>query len=167
MKLGAGVPVPASATVCGDPAALSAIEIVAAKLETEDGVNVTEMEQLVPPASEVPHVLVCVKSLGLVPAMVMPLIASVALPVLLSVAVCTAVVAPMTAVKVSDAGVSVAIGAGGGTVPVPVKPMVCGEPAALSATETVAAKLAADAGVNVIEMEQLEPAASEPPHVLV
>jgi len=34
-------------------------------------------------------------------------------------------------------------------VPVPVSAVVCGEPDALSATESVAAKLVADAGVNV------------------
>ena len=34
-------------------------------------------------------------------------------------------------------------------VPVPLSAVVCGEPDALSATESVAAKLAADAGVNV------------------
>lgn len=37
----------------------------------------------------------------------------------------------------------------GGGVPVPVRFAVCGEPAALSATERVAVKVAADAGVKV------------------
>jgi hypothetical protein len=37
----------------------------------------------------------------------------------------------------------------GGGVPVPLSPVVCGEPEALSATESVAEKLAADAGVKV------------------
>ena len=37
----AAVPVPLSATVCGDPDALSATESVAEKLVAEDGVKVT------------------------------------------------------------------------------------------------------------------------------
>ena len=73
---------------------------------------------------------------------------SVALPVFESVAVCEAVVVPETAVKVSVAGVSATMGAGGG-VPVPVSVVDCGEPDALSATCKLAEKPAADAGVNV------------------
>lgn len=49
----------------------------------------------------------------------------------------------------------------------PVTVTICGEPVALSATETVAAKLAAEAGMKVTEMEQLAPAASVVPQVLV
>ena len=44
-----------------------------------------------------------------------------------------------------NAGLSEATGA----VPVPVSDTVCGEPEALSATESVAAKLVAEAGVKV------------------
>jgi len=84
--VGAAVPVPVSATVCGEPAALSATETVAAKLVAEAGVKVTEMEQLAPAASVEPQALVCAKSLGLGPPMLMPLIFSTALPVFLSVA---------------------------------------------------------------------------------
>ena len=36
-----------------------------------------------------------------------------------------------------------------GLVPVPVRVVVCGEPTALSATDKVAAKLVAEAGVKV------------------
>ena len=36
-----------------------------------------------------------------------------------------------------------------GGMPVPVRLAVCGEPVALSATDNVAEKLAAEAGVNV------------------
>ncbi len=54
-----------------------------------------------------------------------------------------------------------------GAVPVPDKALVCGEPAALSATESVAVKLAAEAGVKTTEMVQVAPAASEEPQVLV
>lgn len=55
----------------------------------------------------------------------------------------------------------------GGAVPVPLRDTVCGEPLALSAMESVADKAAADAGVNVTEMLQLAPAASELPQLLV
>jgi len=58
-------------------------------------------------------------------------------------------------------------GAGGGTTPVPEIAAVCGEPAALSATETVAEKVAAVAGVKVTEMVQLAPEASVLPQVVV
>lgn len=37
-----------------------------------------------------------------------------------------------------------------GAVPVPVRDAVCGDPAALSATESVPEKLVAEAGVNVM-----------------
>ena len=50
--------------------------------------------------------------------------------------------------------------AGGGATPVPEIAVVCGEPAAVSATETAAEKLAALAGVKVTEMLQLPPASS-------
>ena len=36
-----------------------------------------------------------------------------------------------------------------GGIPVPVRLAICGDPVALSATDSVAEKLAADAGVNV------------------
>jgi hypothetical protein len=71
------------------------------------------MEQLELAANEVPQTLVPVaiaKADGLVPVMVMPLMVSVAVPVFDSVATCAALVAPVTAVKVSDAGVREATG---------------------------------------------------------
>lgn len=127
------------------------------------------MRQLKPAASVDAQALIpfaMEKSAELVPVMVMPAIESGALPELVSVAVCAALVAPETAVKVSVAGVSEAMGAAG-AVPVPLKATVCGEPEALSAMERVAVKLAAEAGVKVREIEQLDPAATEAPHVLV
>ena len=74
---------------------------------------------------------------------------------------------PSTAEKVSEAGVSEATGAGGGAVPAPLSATICGDPAALSATKRVAVKLAAEAGLKVTDIEQLAPAASVLPHVLV
>jgi hypothetical protein len=68
-----------------------------------------------------------------------------AVPVLDSVAANAAEVVPVTVFGKATDGVSDATGA----MPVPVKLAVCGDPAALSATDSVAEKLAADAGVNV------------------
>jgi len=50
--------------------------------------------------------------------------------------------------KVTGLGLSVACGAGA-VVPVPVKATVCGEPVALSVTESVALNPVADAGVKL------------------
>jgi hypothetical protein len=55
----------------------------------------------------------------------------------------------------------------GGAAPVPLRVVVCGEPAALSATDRVAEKLAAEPGENVTEIAQLAPAASDSPQLLV
>jgi hypothetical protein len=70
---------------------------------------------------------------------------SVALPVLDNVAAMAADVVPVVVFGKANEGVSEATAA----VPVPVKLEVCGDPDALSATESVAEKLAAEAGVKV------------------
>ena len=99
------VPVPVSATVCGDPVALSATESMAEKLAAKAGVKLIEIEQLAPAASELPQVFVCAKSEGFAPPTLTLLIVSVALPVFLSVAVCGALVVPVCAEKASVEGV--------------------------------------------------------------
>jgi hypothetical protein len=68
-----------------------------------------------------------------------------AVPVFDSVAAIAAEVVPVAVFGKASAAVSEATGA----VPVPVRLAVCGDPEALSATDSVAEKLAADAGVNV------------------
>ena len=68
--------------------------------------------------------------------------------------------------KTTGFGVSVAVAAAA-AVPVPVRVVLCGDPLALSATDTVALKLAADAGVNVTEIVHIALAASVAPHVVV
>ena len=68
-----------------------------------------------------------------------------AVPVFESVAASAAEVVPVSVLGKLRDGVSEAAGA----MPVPVKLEVCGDPVALSATDSVAEKLAADAGVNV------------------
>jgi hypothetical protein len=108
---GRGVPVPPSVTLCGEPVALSVTESVALRLAADAGEKVTEMVQLAPAASDSPQVFVWAKSAAFVPAIAMLVIDSAALPVLVSVAVCAALVAPLSAVNVSDGGVSDATGA--------------------------------------------------------
>src|ERR1035438_6706299 len=111
------------------------------------------MEQLAPAASVAPQALLPVaiaKAVGLAPPIVIPLIVSEALPVLLIVADSAAEVAPTVVLGKAAGEVSEAMGAAG-VVPVPARPAPCGEPAALSATESVAAKLAAEAGLNVTD----------------
>jgi hypothetical protein len=66
-------------------------------------------------------------------------------PVLESVAAIAAEVVPVRVLGKASDGVSETTAA----IPVPVKLAVCGDPETLSATESVAAKLAAEAGVNV------------------
>ena len=55
----------------------------------------------------------------------------------------------------------------GGIVPVPVRVLVCGEPVALSAKESVALKLPVAEGVKVMAMEQDAEATSASPQVFV
>jgi len=74
------VPVPVSVAVCGDPLALSATEIAALRLLAAPGVNVTEMVQLAPAASDVLQLLLSPKLLALAPVTEMPVIVSAAVP---------------------------------------------------------------------------------------
>ena len=67
----AATPVPESETVCGDPLALSAILNDAVRAPAATGLKVTEMEQFAPAASDVPQVVVLLKSAASVPAIEM------------------------------------------------------------------------------------------------
>ena len=81
-------PVPVRLTVCGLPVALSATVIVPGWLPAAVGVNVTLMEQLAPAATETAQVLVW--AYGALA--VMLVIFSAAVPELVSVTVCAALV---------------------------------------------------------------------------
>jgi hypothetical protein len=97
----------------------------------------------------------------------MPLIESVALPVLLTITVCAALATFTVAVKLSGpVGARVTAGAVA-AVPVPFSVTVCGEPDALSAIEMAAVQPVAAAGVNVTEIEHCALTASVAPHVVV
>jgi hypothetical protein len=120
------------------------------------------MEQLEPAASVEPQAFVPVesaKSLGLAPVMVGTMLFSAAVPVLDNVAASAAEVVPTGVFGKAPGELKVAAAA----VPVPESAEVCGEPVALSATESVAEKLVAEAGVKVTYMEQDDPAASVEP----
>ena len=105
--------------------------------------------QLEPAASVAPQALVPVesaKSLEFVPVMVGTMLFSVAVPVFESVAASADEVVPTVVLgKLIDELKEAA-----GAVPVPVRVAVCGDPLALSATESVAVKLEAEAGVKVM-----------------
>jgi len=77
--------VPERLTVCGLPLALSAILSEPVSVPAMEGVNITTIVHLAPAATEPPHVLLCSKSLELVPVIVRLVMFRVALPVLLRV----------------------------------------------------------------------------------
>ena len=155
LQLLISTPSPVSVADCGEPTALSTTEMVAATFAMEVGINVTEMGQLAPPASVPPQVLVSAKLVALVPPMLMLVMLTAVLPVLESVSVWAAEVVPTGVVgKVRFPAESET------TVPVPANMAVCGELAALSATEIEAVKLAAEAGVNVTAIVQVVAVAS-------
>ena len=73
-------------------------------------------------------------------------------------------------VTLCEAGVAVtaksAAEPGAATVAVPLRALVCGEPGALSVTETAALKLPTEAGLKVTETAQVAEAARFAPQVL-
>jgi hypothetical protein len=92
---GAGVtPVPLRETLCGLPVALSLILTLALRLPEAVGLNVTVMVQLAAAARLLGQVLVWAKSLELVPARAILFMVSVAVPVLVRVMPCPALVVP-------------------------------------------------------------------------
>ena len=160
---GGAVATPVNELVCGEPVALSVTESVAVSVPAAVGSKVTEMVQEEPAASAPPQVFVAAKAALLVPVKLMLAIASGALPVLVSVAVCAVLFVPVSMEPKSRVeGVSVAAGAAA-AVPVPVRVLVCGEPFALSETLRVAVAEPAAVGEKVTETVHEELAASDVP----
>jgi hypothetical protein len=93
---------------------------------------------------------------------------SAALPVLVSVTICAALVVFtcwLTNVKLNDDRLTVGAGI---AVPVPLSVIVCGLPVALSVMVTAAVRVPSAVGANVTLMVQFPLfAATELPHVLV
>src|SRR5919201_4942071 len=119
------VPVPVSGTVCGLLAALSVRVNVAERVPDAVGEKVIETLQLVPAASVRPEQpsLTWVKSSGFAPRVAALLMNSGALPVLVTVIDCGALVVPIAcAANVSDVGVNVTAGAAAVVVVPPPPP---------------------------------------------
>ena len=122
------------------------------------------MTQLPPTAILAVQVFVWEKSPVFVPVIVMLVMVNAAVPVLLKVMGVPAVAVPRETVpKATDGGARVTPGA----APVPVKVADWGLPEALSVMVTEALRAPLAVGVNVTLMEQLAPAATLAPQVLV
>lgn len=161
---GAAAPVPLSDAVCGLPDALSVIVRLALRVPVADGENVTEAAHDAPAASVLPHVFVCAKSAAFEPETEMLEIVNAALPEFVSVKDFDELDVPTCCEpKLRLVGDRVTAGAGGGgaLAPVPDSARVCGLPEALSVTLTLADRDPDALGVNVTEIEQEVPAASE------
>jgi hypothetical protein len=87
-------PVPDKLIVCGLSDALSVMEIDAARDPAAEGVNVALIVQLAPAATLLPQVFDCEKSPGFVPLSAIAEMLRVALPALVSVTGCAALVVP-------------------------------------------------------------------------
>lgn len=147
-------PVPESDTLSGLSPALSVTFTVAVRLPVAVGAKLTEMVQLAPAPRLAGHVLVWVKSPGLVPLRAMLLIARAVLPVFVRVTPCAALVVPTSCEpKLSLDGARLTAGASG--TPLPDRLTLCGLPVALSATCTEAVRVPAAVGLKVTEIVQL------------
>src|SRR5581483_2175306 len=142
------------------PVALSRILSVPVRVPVAVGSKVTLMVQLAPAPTELPQVLVCAKS-PLVPMLVM---LKEAVPVFLRVTGRAELVVPSPwAGNVKLVADKLTAGA----VPVPVRPIDCGLPVALSLMVTVPVRAPVAAGAKVTLIVQLAPAATELPQVWV
>jgi hypothetical protein len=104
-------PVPVRPTACGLPVALSAILIEAVRVPAAVGLNVTLIVQFAVAASDAGQVLVWAKSPALVPVTLTLVIVNAALPLLVSVMLCAALVVPTVCeLKVKLVGASVTAG---------------------------------------------------------
>ncbi len=154
-------PVPDSATVCGDPAAVSVYVITADNAPEVVGSNANEFVQLAPAGNGFVHVeAVLLNELAPLPVIVVVAVKLTAVvPVFLIVTTCAAVVVPTgVEAKLSDAGLNVS--AGPVEAPVPDSATVCGDPAAVSVYVITADSAPDTVGSNVNEFVQLAPAAN-------
>ena len=88
------VPVPVRVMVCGLPLALSVMLTEAVRVPAAAGVNVTLIVQLLFAATELPQVLVWLKSLAFVPVSEMLVMLKLAFPVFIRTTACAALVVP-------------------------------------------------------------------------
>ena len=162
------VPVPVSGTVCGLFAASSPMLTLALFAPVDVGASFTPKKQLLPAlmvlvlnehAGVAPPVgATRVNSAAFVPVSVMPVMLSVAVPVLVNCTFVTALVVPtFWPLKAMLAGARVTAGAG--AVPVPVRGTVCGLPGASSVTLTLATRAPVAVGAKLTPRKQWLPAA--------
>jgi hypothetical protein len=159
-------PVPLRSKVCVAGVALSVTVKVPVCVPAAVGAKLIGILQLVPAARLLPQLeLPRGNSLASEPATVMPLIVSVALPVLVNVIVCAALVVFTTcAAKSNGFGASPTAGAAAAP-PVPVKVTVCGLDGASSATEIAAVWVPVALGWKSTAIMQFAPAANDDSHV--
>jgi hypothetical protein len=158
----AALPPPLSATFCGEPNALSVMLTAALSAPDAAGLKVTVITHEPAAATLVPHVLVCVNELVLVPVMATLVMGSAAELLLVSVTAWVVAATPIPVVGNVRLAVESTT-----ALPVPLIAIVCGEAGALSATLSVAVSAPAAVGLNVMAMVQLAPIATLVPHVLV
>ena len=121
---GAGVPEPESATIWGEPRALSERTRLALRGPVAVGTKLTETVQVAAGARLAPQVLVWANDVALMPPSAMPARVRGALPVLVRVTAWAALPEPTAvAAKVSDGALRLAVGAGAG-VPGPARATV-------------------------------------------
>ena len=158
-KLMAGaVPVPLRPIACGLPVALLARVRVADSSAAVDALNVTGTVVFAPGATEIGRAGAGkVKSAALPPATDTAEITRFAVPLLVMVRVSGALAVFLSCLpKLRAAGLA----ANPGAVPVPESATACGEPLALSAMFSVAARLPVAAGVNDTVTVVCEPGAT-------
>jgi hypothetical protein len=115
MEKAGAVPVPLSATLCGEPAALSVMVIVAERAPATAGVNTTLSVQVLPAATVVPQLSVSAKLAASVPVTAIFNPFKLALPVFLTAIVCAAEETPtVCAVNVIVEDPMLTTGAAGG-----------------------------------------------------
>jgi hypothetical protein len=169
LAAGAAAAVPVSEAVCGLPAALSAIEIEPVLLPAAVGLKTTVIVHVALCATDVPQVLVWLKSPEFVPVMPIEVILSEALPVLDKVMAWLALAVPTVCeANIRLVGVKLTLGALE-VVPVaiPVSEAVCGLPIALSVIETEALRLPVAIGLKTTVTVQVALCATDVPQVLV
>jgi hypothetical protein len=111
LKLKSG-PVPASATICGVPTALSVTKIAAVRAPLPVGVKVTLIWQAAPAAREEPQLLVCANSSRFVPVIAIVEIVRDSVPLLVSCTLCGALLVPIACcAKVREVGARAVAGA--------------------------------------------------------
>ena len=150
-------PVPVSAMLCGDPEALSVIEMAAVSDPPAVGSKSPVIVQVPPAATLVPHVFVNANEVAFAPVTPMLVIDNATPPVLVSVTDCVAVAVP-TGDEPNERLVADRVTAG--PTPVPLNAIVCGEFPALSMIVIAAVRAPTVVGAKWPWSVQLAPAAS-------